>query len=214
MLKNGKIMENFYEELVEQDSDDKLLDFCRKRVIHGTPFVFVGRDDDFYSFRKKVADQFQVPFHEIYIVGSAKLGFSPRKGKPFDLDSDIDVAVVSESLFDVIMENIRNYQMGLRKAKRKVSERELSLYHQFLEYVALGWIRPDKLPLLFQIGELKTRWFEFFESISYGHSEVGNYKVAAGVFKSYHHLEMYLLSGMKELKTSKILKGKVNGKSN
>lgn len=207
-------MEDFYQELMMQDSDNKILDFCRKKVIHGTPYIFDGKEDGFYAFRKMIANQFQVPFHEIYIVGSAKLGFSPHKQKEFDLNSDVDVAVVSSALFDQIMEVIRGYQMELRGARRKVSESEINLYHQFLEYVAIGWIRPDKLPLSFQISELKNNWFEFFDSISYGRSEVGNYKVAAGVYKSYHHLEMYLVSGMKELRISKVLKESTGDKSN
>lgn len=202
-------MEEFYKDLVKQDSDDKVLDFCRKRVIHGTPFVFDGKEDNYYLFRKSISTQFDVPFHEIYIVGSAKLGFSPHKQKAFDLDSDVDVAIVSGTLFSKIMEGIRGYQMELRSSRRKVTVQELTMYHQFLEYVALGWIRPDKLPLSFQLRELKNKWFEYFESISYGRSEIGNYKVAAGVFSSYHHLEMYLVSGMKDLRTSKILKESV-----
>lgn len=204
-------MDKFYSDLLRHDTDVRVLDFCRKRVIHGTPYIFYEREDDYYSFRKSIANHFDVPFHEIYIVGSAKLGFSPHKQKFFDLDSDIDVAIVSGALFDQVMEFIRKYQSELRSSRRSVSERELEMYHQFLEYVALGWIRPDKLPLSFQIRDLKNEWFEFFESISYGRSEVGNYKVAAGVFKSYHHLEMYLLSGMKDLRKSKTIKESTNG---
>ena len=206
--------ESFYQELVALASDDQLLDFCRKRVIHGTPFVFKEREDSFYSFRKRLANQFTVPFHEIYIVGSGKLGFSPHKGKDFDLDSDIDVAIVSTKLFDEIMELIRTYQMQLRKSRRKIGEWELQMYHEFLEYVAMGWMRPDKLPVSFQMGRLKSTWFDYFEGISYGKSEIGDYKVTAGAFKSYHHLEMYLVSGMAELRTAKSLKGMSNVKSN
>lgn len=209
-MKSG-LMEEFYQDLLEQNGDNKVLDFCRKRVIHGTPHIFYGKEDEYYFFRKSIAIQFNVPFHEIYIVGSAKLGFSPHKQKEFDLDSDVDVAIVSGTLFDQVMELIRRYQMELRGSRRKVSENELEMYHQFLEYVALGWIRPDKLPLSFQIRDLKDKWFEFFESISYGRSEIGNYKVAAGVFKSYHYLEMYLLSGMKDLRNSIVIKDSVNG---
>lgn len=204
-------MEDFYQELLEQKSDDEVLDFCRKKVIHGIPHVFSDNENDFYSFRKTIANQFNVPFHEVYVVGSAKLGFSPHKYKTFDYDSDIDVAIVSMSLFEQIMEDIRGYQMELRSCRRNVSERELKMYHQFLEYIALGWIRPDKLPISFQIKDLKNNWFDFFESISYGRSEVGNYKVAAGIYKSYYHLEMYLVNGMKELSISKKLQEYVGG---
>ena len=80
------------------------------------------------------------------------------------------------------------------------------MYHEFLEYVALGWIRPDKLPVSFQMRVFKDDWFNFFRSISGGKSEVGNYQVNAGVFKSYRHLESYTLSGIKDVKKTKELR--------
>ena len=73
------------------------------------------------------------------------------------------------------------------------------MYHRFLEYSAIGWIRPDKLPLSFSLSNLKEDWFNFFGSISNGKSEVGNYKVSAGIFRTYAHLETYLLEGLTEV---------------
>ncbi|GAA4648233.1 hypothetical protein GCM10023116_05000 [Kistimonas scapharcae] len=192
----------FIDELKSISDKDDILDFCRKKVLHGTPFVFRDRENDFYDFQKRISLQFNVAFHEVYITGSGKLGFSPLKKKEFDLDSDIDVAIISGDLFDNILELIRNYQMSLRASKRNVSEQEIKLYHQFLEYVAIGWIRPDKLPLSFQIENLKNAWFDFFDSISYGRSEVGDYKVTAGIFKSYRHFELYTFSGINDLNKS------------
>ncbi|ELV7529269.1 hypothetical protein QMU90_003191 [Edwardsiella ictaluri] len=184
------------------DSDDLLKDFCRKNLLHGTPFVFASRDGDFYEFRKRIGDFFDIPFYEIYIMGSAKLGFSPFKNKTFDFDSDIDVALVSPALFEKIMIDISDFQMSFRKNRGVVREVELRNYHQFLEYVAMGWIRPDKLPISFQMKTFKDSWFEFFRSISNGKSEVGNYQVTAGVFKSYQHLEKYTISGLIDIKNS------------
>ncbi|EFO1310065.1 hypothetical protein DWU63_25995, partial [Escherichia coli] len=129
-----------------------------------------------------------------------KLGFSPYKLKEFDMDSDIDVAIVSSKLYDEIMVSISHYQRELRENRIKVSASEIGMYHKFLEYGALGWIRPDLLPLSFNIKELKDKWFDFFDSLSYGRSEVGNYKVAAGAFKSYWHLESYTMMGLAKLK--------------
>lgn len=173
-----------------------LQDVCRKFVLHGTPYVFSGRENEFYEFRKRIANKFNISFHEVYITGSAKLGISPLKGTEFSYDSDVDVALVSSILFDEVMETIRDYQMSLRAYRRSITEAELRTYHQFLEYVAIGWIRPDKLPVSFQVKDLKDSWFKFFESISNGQSEVGNYKVSAGIFKTYRHLEMYTVEGL------------------
>ncbi|AHK15647.1 hypothetical protein R615_07350 [Thalassolituus oleivorans R6-15] len=201
-------LEGFLENLKEQDTMEKQYDFCRKYVLHGTPHVFEGRDNEFYEFRKRIAQKFDIPFHEIYITGSGKLGFSPFKQKVFDYDSDIDVAIISPGLFQKIMKDISQYQMSFRKARAVVREKELETYHQFLEYVALGWIRPDKLPISFQMRTFKNDWFDFFQSLSYGKSEVGNYKVNAGVFQSYEHLEDYIVSGLVDIKKSQYIRKK------
>jgi len=196
------IMEDFLKNLSEIGKADEMLDFCRKSVLHGTPFIFQGREGDFYEFRKRIAERFDISFHEVYITGSAKLGFSPHKKTVFSLESDIDVAIVSQKLFDEIMESIRQYQMELRESRLSVTEFEIKKYHKFLEYGAIGWMRPDHLPFSFRVKDLKDKWFGFFNSISYGKSEVGNYKVNAGVFKTYQHLEKYTFSGMESLKTA------------
>jgi hypothetical protein len=201
-------LEKFMLELEKQDTAEKHYDFCRKYVLHGTPFVFEGRDNDFYEFRKKIANEFSIPFHEIYITGSGKLGFSPFKLTEFDYDSDIDVAIISPTLFEEIMRGISKYQMSFRKARSVVQVSELEMYHEFLEYVALGWIRPDKLPISFQMITIKDGWFKFFQKMSYGKSEVGNYKVNAGVFQSYEHLEDYIVSGLVDVRRRRLKRKK------
>jgi len=193
-------MEGFLARLKNINDDEEILNFCRKSVLHGTPWIFKEKDDDYYEFRNRIAKKFNISFHEIYITGSAKLGFSPYKKTEFSYDSDVDVAIVSSQLFDEIMESIREYQMQLRESRLAVSEWEIRKYHKFLEYGAIGWMRPDHLPHSFLVKRLKDDWFDFFTSISYGKSEVGNYKVNAGVFKTYKHLEQYTLSGIRALK--------------
>jgi predicted nucleotidyltransferase len=165
-------------------NDDEVMDLCRRHVLHGTPHVFRGNEDGYYRFRKRIAEKFSISFHEVYITGSAKLGYSMFEEKAFDLDSDIDVALVAPTLYDRVMSEIYSYQMSLRESRRTVTERELEMYHQFLEYTAIGWIRPDKLPYSFNVGNLKTDWFDFFRSISSGRSEAGDYSVNAGIFRS------------------------------
>ena len=182
-------------------------------AISFTPAVFAGREDDYYEFRKRIAEKFDINFHEVFITGSAKLGFSPHKKKAFDYDSDIDVAIISAALYDRVMSSIHNYQMELRENRKAVSFDELRGYHKFLEYGAIGWMRPDLLPTSFRVNHLKRDWFDFFDSISNGRSNVGNYKVTAGAFKSYFHLERYTLSGLSSLRT-KLQVGAINATAN
>ena len=195
-------MAQFFSNLEASLDDSALTDLCRRTVLHGTPAIFTGREDEFYDFRKRIAEKFQVSFHEVYIVGSAKLGFSPFKRKKFDLESDIDVAIVSRQLFDEILDQILYFQMEIRSSRQSITDKEMVKYHSFLEYIALGWMRPDKLPVSISMRAVRNDWFAFFGSLSHGKSEVGNYKVSAGVFKDYKYLEMYTMSGMKQLKNS------------
>lgn len=195
-------MQAFLNHLKEINNDDELLDFCRRKNLHGTPKLFEGREDDHYEFRKKISQKFNINFHEIYITGSAKLGFSAHKRKLFDFDSDIDIAIISSDLYERFMSDIYSYQMELRENRRAISSRELKQYHTFLEYTAIGWMRPDQLPTSFHIGQIKQEWFDFFHSLSYGKSEVGDYKVTAGAFKSYSHLEKYAISSLNAVRKS------------
>jgi hypothetical protein len=190
----------FRSKILDISNDEALLDFCRKYILHGTPTIFNGDDEKYYEFRKRISNFLNVSFNDIYISGSAKLGFSPYKQTIFSYESDIDVSIISKEKFEFYMEHVKNFQMELRANRRTVTEKELKMYHQFLEYTAIGWFRPDKLPHSFGLNILKTDWFDFFKSISYGKSEVGNYKVSAAIFKSYTHYENYSFSGLQQIK--------------
>ncbi len=71
-------------------------------LLEGVPFVFKDSPMKYVIFREQVAERFGVGSHDVCIVGSAKLGFSPspyKFGTSFSTTSDVDVVVVSESLF-------------------------------------------------------------------------------------------------------------------
>ena len=183
--------QEFNENLIQASDQEKRLRFVQKFLFHGTPHVFNGRESDSFEFRTKFANKFNVGFHEVFIVGSAKLGFSFYKNTDFDYDSDIDIVIVNEKLFEEFYFKITEYQFQLDRQYRTVNMKELKIYSEFLRYLVKGWMRPDKLPTSFQVNLLKSEWFDFFDSLSNGKSEVGNYKVNAGLFKNYTYLEKY-----------------------
>ena len=189
----------FVASLVEVSEED-ILNFTRKYVIHVTPYIFKDKENEYYDFRKRISEKWNVSFHEVFITGSAKLGYSYYKSKSFDKNSDIDVAIVSSDLFNEIMLRVEDFQWMIRRGAIYLNMEQLAQYHKFLKYLAIGWIRPDKLPneLLRNDKHLRNEWFDFFKSISNGKSEVGNYKVTAGVYKSYKHLENYVFYGVRD----------------
>lgn len=62
-----------------------------------------------------------------------------------------------------------------------------------------GWMRPDMLPSKISGKLSKQEWFDYFKSISYEHNLAGNYKVSAGLFKSFEYMECYYLNSLKKL---------------
>ncbi|WGE81263.1 hypothetical protein NYR66_10115 [Actinobacillus equuli subsp. haemolyticus] len=196
MAKDAELIS--FKEKLKGYCEENLLEFTRREVIHGTPFIFRENERSFYDFQNRIAKKWNVIFHEIYITGSAKLGFSFFKDTMFDENSDIDVAIVSNSLFNRVLKEIENFQWDIREKHISLSIKDYDTYHKFLQYLAIGWIRPDLLPIQIKNGNsyLRNEWFDFFEGISYEKSEVGNYKVTAGIFKSYLHFERYIVNSV------------------
>ncbi len=189
-------VEEFDKELLSTTDEDDRLNFIRKYFFHGVPYVFKGREDDYFDFRSLISNHFDIGFHEVFIVGSGKFGFSYIKKTKFSYESDIDVVLVNESLFDYYYEKICNYQYEMDKYHKTISIDEKREYAEFMRYFIKGWMRPDLLPISFQMELLKDEWFNFFQSISHNKSKVGNYKVAGGLYKNYNYLEKYYVNSI------------------
>lgn len=182
--------------LLKTNSETDRRHFVNKYFFHGTPYIFRDRESEYFEFRNKIANNFGIGFHEVFIVGSAKFGFSYLKKTIFDYESDIDVVIVNERLFEDYYGKICDYQYQLDRMHKSISLPETITYSEFLKYLVKGWMRPDKLPSSFKVDLLKREWFDFFNSISYNKSEVGNYKVAGALYKNYNYLEKYYLKNM------------------
>ena len=182
------------------NSFEDCLKIVRKHIIPGVPSVFEGNENDYYEFRDLIAKHFEIGFHEVLILGSAKLGYSYHKDSVFSPESDIDVALVNDALFESFYINICNYQYDLDNGKDTPRQEERKQFNQFLHYLIKGWMRPDLLPERLKILSMKKDWFDFFKSISYDNCLCGNYKVSGGLFKNYYYLEKYYTESLLKIK--------------
>jgi hypothetical protein len=102
LVKSEKVTAESLKELVlNLDSYDVL---AKVFLLEGVPFVFEQSPMKYMIFREQVAGRFDVGSQDVCIVGSAKLGFSPaaeKYGRPFANESDVDVVVISERMFDL-----------------------------------------------------------------------------------------------------------------
>jgi hypothetical protein len=135
----------------------------------------------YHLLRARVAAEFGLHANEILVVGSAKLGFSIVKEKryrAFGEESDIDVAIVSSSLFDEFARATFDFWRQQRYWTR---------YQKYVEYQFRGWIRPDYLPNSLARGQA---WWEFFRRLT-SEGLFGPYQIKAGLYKSWHYLDSY-----------------------
>ena len=171
----------------------------RKYIIHGTPYVFENNESEYYEFRSIIAKKWNIGFHEVFILGSGKLGYSYHKNSTFSLESDIDVAIVNEQLFEDFYMRIRDFQYLKQKGLVSLTQYEEKNYNLFLQYMIKGWMRPDKLPVQISGRLSKDEWFSFFKSISYNNNPAGNYKISAGLFKNFNYMECYYVNSIMTL---------------
>lgn len=160
-------------------------DILNKYILCGDPFIFSGNVGLYASLKSKIAQHFTIDITKVHMVGSAKLGFSiarPKLWKPFNDESDIDMVVVSENVFDRLWEEISDLNISLYDR----SEQDDQKFNSFLKYFFRGWIRPDLLPLRYHKTQM---WFEYFRSISY--KEFGSYKITGAIFRNEFFFRKY-----------------------
>lgn len=193
-------IEEFKIEVANISCDEEITVFIQKYFFNGIPYVFKERDGDYYHFAKKIADNFETSYQDINIVGSSRFGFSPYRFTEFTYESDIDVAICNEKLFDKFFDLISDYTYKLRNKEILLRSDQYKKYVKFLRYFSTGWMRPDLLPQnTNEFKEIREKWDDFFNQLSYGKSEVGNYEVKAGLFKNQYYAEKYYKQSINQL---------------
>ncbi len=150
-------LDRFKAKLADKTLSDK--EIVQKYITDGEPFIF--KDDKepgkYFKLKNLIGRQFKLNPHEVIMIGSAKLGFSiaPHQlWKPFDEDSDIDMVILSATIFDRFWKEL--YEFNINLAAR--TEEEDGNYRKFLDYFFKGWIRPDLLPFNYT---KRKWWFDF-----------------------------------------------------
>ena len=158
-------------------------------IFDGLPFFSAHQPELHDQMVRSIAKGLGVPRGDIRVVGSARIGFSlsPHKyGDPFDQFSDIDIVVVSSTLFDPswldILESTRKSHSALRKSTRRQLTR-----HRELHFIYNGWIYPEKLPEALKIGE---RWLKTFNGLSHI-PELATRTIGGRLYRTWDHARQY-----------------------
>lgn len=159
--------------------------------------------DQYAELKERVASKFKIHASDVIVVGSAKLGFSiapHKRWDPFNPDkdkpSDIDVAIVSESLYKNIWA-----EMAMHAAKRPKLSGNNNMDTQWHGFHAAGWIRPDKMPNYPNFNR-RNDWFEFFREIT-SEGFCGPHKINGGLYFSHIFLENYQGKSVQQCRENK-----------
>lgn len=165
---------------------------ARRLFLYDFAQVFKQHEDRGFQILNEICEKFKLPFSAVRVVGSAQTGYSYSKKRDFIAGkSDLDVAIVSSSLFQDYSQQI--YWLTTRYSDETKFRRidGVSVVQDFRNYLASGQFRPDLMPEC----SLKTEWFSFFNKLSNKHADLfGN--INAGI---------YLSEGFFELKNSSIV---------
>lgn len=160
----------------------------RKHVILRSSAVL--NEDRHFELKESVADHFGVNFTDVVMVGSAKLGFSikrTRRWGEFSDSSDIDLAIVSDHLFERFWNALHGYFLSGGYWPRK---------EKFLPKFFEGWIRPDLFPPSERFQACKD-WWEFFNEVG-ATGKFSSLRIRAGLYHSWRFLEAYQCSCIRE----------------
>ncbi len=135
---------------------------------------------------------------DIWINGSAKLGFSPvekriqggilPRYRRFSADSDLDVVVVSPEIFGAIWDDLSTYSH--RSAWFPWRSGKLG------DYLVCGWLRPDKFPIEDRPPRC-VEWWETFNALT-ADPRFGRRKVRGALFSSVDELRKYMRRCLRE----------------
>lgn len=168
-----------------------------------------------YFLKTIISKYLGIHINEIVIVGSAKLGFSLSPKNLFNkfdykfeqtkqrkYRSDIDIAIISPSLFERINKEVFEYTNSFKEKwsyneyynGAKLEEFKVPVCYKCFEYLSKGWFRPDFKPAGFDFctnGSLVELNAELYS--------ITKRKTSIGIYKDWYFFKDYHINNVKSL---------------
>ncbi len=181
----------------------------KEYIFHGLPYIFRNRPEAMQTLYQHLRATLRISDQNITVVGSAKIGFSlspdnfPRK---FTDESDIDILIVDETLFDKVWMTMLKWNYPRRHRLYGIDwmwakNRRDNLYW--------GWFVPDKIRfeglsfphVLKPLRDISTTWFNAFRSLSQ-YPEFISRNVSGRLYRTWDHALLYHLEGLHQIRES------------
>jgi hypothetical protein len=176
-------------------------------IFKGEPYVFRRWPQGFEVLRSHLCSQLSILTSNVIVIGSAKIGFSLNPdsfGRQFSEKSDIDVLVVSDTVFDSMWQTLLKWNYP-RRYRLDGFEQEWAISR--MDDVYWGWLRPDRIRFeglsfpdaLKPLRDLSTKWFNAFRSLSL-FPNFENRDVSGRLYRSWDHAFLYHMDGLRKIK--------------
>lgn len=175
-----------FEEFCQLIRSENLGVVVNSLLLEGPVFYFKQDHRRYFDFRNKISAKLNVHPNNIEIVGSARLGFRlklEKLGEPFGADSDIDVVIVSNDLFEQVWLQL----IFIRKQVwHDLTPKERTNLKECRENIYWGYVRPDRIPTKI---DFSRWWWPIFEQLS-NCDDYDRRKIRGRLFKSWKHVQM------------------------
>lgn len=177
------------EEFVDMLRNERLDQIVDEHLFAGMPFSFSAQTEVYQAMIKAISSGLQVSQNDICVVGSARIGFSlsPHKfGEPFGRYSDIDIIVVSSSLFDASWIDMLTNRRGMWSSFQGRT-RDSLIEHREKYYIYNGWIYPLSVAEALSIGH---PWLSTFNGLS-RIPELSGRPISSRLYRTWDHARAY-----------------------
>lgn len=187
--------------MIQQSLRERVLtgdppDIVAEHVLERVPFIFSDNWKLYRWWRKELGQRLGIDPREITLTGSACVGhsLSPTKGlRPFDQQSDVDVAIVSEWHFSEAWHCLRNIDPVTTQL---TPTQRIALAEHQKRYVYWGCIATDRVLTLLPFG---AKWLEGLTFMA-GVDPTEGRKINARIYKDFRALASYQARGILALR--------------
>lgn len=183
----------FQKELLE----DPISFLVSKWVLDRIPYIFNDDRNKYIFWKELLANKLKIDGKAIIFTGSSGCGFSlnPSKNyKDFDMESDIDIALISQLHFDIAWHYLRNIgasRMGM------TNRQKASIQDHVTRLIYWGTIGTDKILELLPFGKSWVIALEEMKKIAPLEGRTINIRI----YKDFEALRAYQTNGFKVLRT-------------
>jgi Protein of unknown function DUF262 len=214
---NDKRQQNRVEEMADFPSVDefkralliKSLDqVVKDYVFEGLPYVFRDTPQLMKTLRSHLCNSLSISAERTIIIGSAKTGFSLSPDtvfRQFSDESDIDILVVDEKIFDDIWKIVLSWHYPRRIGG--LGGLDASWGGRRRRDLYWGWFVPDKIryeglsfpEVLKPLRDISTAWFNAFRSLS-RFPEFSRRNITGRLYRTWDHALLYHADGLRQIK--------------